>query len=197
MPTKKKPEAFVAPPIYDIRDHRVVLDADLAKLYGVTTKQFNQALKRNRARFPMDFAFQLTAAESDTASRSQPALGGTQTAAYKNVNSRRSQFVTASQRFRNVKFRPWVFTEHGALMAANVLRSPRALEMSIFVIRAFVRMREELAANATILRRLAEIDKTLLVHDSALRDVFRKLIPLLSPPPGPPKPKIGFHPGNR
>jgi hypothetical protein len=79
-------------------------------------------------------------------------------------------------------------------MAANILRSARARQMSVFVIRAFVRMREELATNTTILKRLAEIDKTLLVHDSALRDVYHKLLPLLAPPPDLPKPKIGFHP---
>jgi hypothetical protein len=81
-------------------------------------------------------------------------------------------------------------------MAANILRSPRAREMSVFIIRAFLRMREELASNAAILKRLAEIDRTLLVHDSALRDLYRQLLPLLSPPPESPKPKIGFHPGN-
>ncbi len=78
-------------------------------------------------------------------------------------------------------------------MAANVLRSPQAVAMSIYVIRAFVKMREEQAANAAILKRLAEIDRTLLVHDGALRDIYEKLIPLLAPPPEPPRPKIGFH----
>lgn len=82
-------------------------------------------------------------------------------------------------------------------MAANILHSPRAVEMSVFVIRAFVRMREELATNAAILKRLAEIDRTLLVHDTALRDLYGKLRPLLSPPPEPERPKIGFHRGNR
>ena len=82
-------------------------------------------------------------------------------------------------------------------MAANILRSPRAREMSVFIIRAFVRMREELAADATILKRLAEIDHALLVHDEALRAVYRKLLPLLQPPSDSPKPKIGFHTGNR
>jgi hypothetical protein len=87
-----------------------------------------------------------------------------------------------------------VFTEHGALQAANVLRSKRAIAMSLFVIRAFIKMREQLATNAAILKRLAEIDKTLLVHDSALRDLYEKLLPLLSPPPPePPRRRIGFH----
>jgi hypothetical protein len=86
-----------------------------------------------------------------------------------------------------------VFTEHGALMAANILNSPRAVAMSVYVIRAFVKMRGELAANAAILKRLAEIDKTLLIHDVALREIFEKLRPLLAPPPPPAKPEIGFH----
>lgn len=82
-------------------------------------------------------------------------------------------------------------------MAANILRSPRAREMSVFIIRAFVRMREELVAHSAILTRLAEIDRTLLVHDTALRELYEKLLPLLEPPAEPPKPRIGFHPGNR
>ena len=104
----------------------------------------------------------------------------------------RSQIVTGSQKHRDPRFRPWAFTEHGALMAANVLRSRRAVQMSVYVIRAFVRLREHIAANHAILKRLAEIDKTLLQHDTALRDIYRKLLPLLQPPPEPPKRKIGF-----
>jgi hypothetical protein len=88
---------------------------------------------------------------------------------------------------------PWAFTEHGALMAANILRSDRAVQMSIFVVRAFVRMREQVASNQIILKRLAEIDRTLLQHDSALRDLYKKLLPLLQPPADPPKRRIGFH----
>ena len=84
------------------------------------------------------------------------------------------------------------FTEHGALMAASILSSHRAVAMSVYVIRAFVKMREDFAANAAILKRLAEIDKMLLLHDGALRDIYQKLRPLLEPPP-PPKPEIGFH----
>ena len=102
------------------------------------------------------------------------------------------QIVTTSQKYRRSGLRPWVFAEHGALMAANVLRSERAVQMSIFVIRAFVRLREHVAANAAILKRLAEIDRTLLQHDAALRDVYRKLQPLLAPPSQAPKRRIGF-----
>lgn len=90
----------------------------------------------------------------------------------------------------------WAFTEHGALMAANILRSERAVHMSIYVIRAFVRLREQVAANEAILKRLAEIDKTLLQHDASLRDIYRKLLPLLQPTSQPPKRRIGFTPGD-
>ncbi len=165
--------------ILTVRDQKVPLDADLALVYGVATRVLNQALKRNAGRFPPDFAFQLTAEEL-TGMRSQSVIA-----------SLRSRFVTAAK--RNVRYRPWAFTEHGALMAANVLNSPRAVAMSVYVIRAFVKMRESLAANAIILKRLAEIDKTLLIHDGALRDIYQKLRPLLEPPPTPPKPEIGFH----
>jgi hypothetical protein len=149
----------------------------------VPTKRLNEQYRRNLDRFPEDFAFQLTQDEW-AALRSQIAIleagGGI-----------RSQFATASK--RNIRYLPMAFTEHGALMAANILNSPRAVAMSVYVIRAFVKMREDLAANAAILKRLAEIDKTLLLHDGALRDIYQKLRPLLEPPPPPPKPEIGFH----
>ena len=163
-------EPNIAPLIRLIRDARVILDADLAQLYGVETRALNQALKRNQERFPDDFAFELTRDEI---------LGMSQTV----ISLQRLKF---SKQVR-------AFTEHGALMAANILNSPRAVAMSVYVIRAFVKMREDIAANAAILRRLAEIDKTLLVHDVTLREILQKLRPLLEPPPQPPKPEIGFH----
>ena len=91
------------------------------------------------------------------------------------------------------RYCPWAFTEHGAVMAANILRSERAVQMSVFVVRAFVRLREHVAANHAILKRLAEIDRTLLEHDTALLDVYEKLLPLLQPPPAAPTRRIGFH----
>ena len=156
--------------IHTVRGVRVMLDSDVAALYGVTSKPLNEQSRRNRRRFPDDFAFQLTSKDS---------------------TALRSQIATASK--RNIWYRPWAFTEHGALQAANILNSADAIRMSVFVIRAFVKMRENLAVNTAILKRLAEIDKTLLVHDSALRDVYQKLLPLLSPPPDPPRRQIGFH----
>jgi phage regulator Rha-like protein len=167
------------PLIHVVRETRVMLDSDLAKLYGVTTKRFNEAFKRNRDRFPQDFAFRLSSEEWENL---QSVLR----------TSNWSQIATSSQKHRGLKYRPWAFTEHGALMAANILRSERAVEMSVFVIRAFVKLREQTAANAAILKRLAEIDSTLLSHDGALKELYRQLLPLLSPAPLPPKRQIGF-----
>jgi hypothetical protein len=102
----------------------------------------------------------------------------------------RSQIVTGSK--RNVRFLPFAFTEHGAIMAATVLNSPRAVQMSVFVVRAFVRMREQLLERAELGKRLADIEKTLMAHNGALRDLYRKIRPLLLPPPPPPLKPIGF-----
>lgn len=187
-----KPKQPIESLILNLRGQKVILDADLAELYGVPTKVFNQAVKRNMDRFPEDFAFQITAAEFAelrTLNSSQFAMSSPDDQALTNW----SQFVTSSKKHRGAAYRPWAFTEHGALMAANILRSEQAVEMSVFVIRAFVRAREQLAANAAILKRLAEIDKTLLEHDSALRSIWNKLQPLLAPPPAPPKRRIGFN----
>ncbi len=158
--------------IHSIREKRVILDTDLARVYGVQTRSLLQAVKRNFDKFPQDFLFQLSPAEA---------------------SALRSQIVISKPGRGGRRYAPYAFTEHGALMAATVLNSPRAVAMSVYIIRAFVKMREEQAANSAILKRLAEIDKTLLIHDSALREIFQKLRPLLEPPPVPPKPEIGFH----
>ncbi len=171
---KSKPPVEIAPQfrILTIREQRVLLDSDLARLYGVETRALNQAVKRNPGRFPLEFSFVLTREEILSISQTVTSLG-------------------SLKFFKSVR----VFTEHGALQAANVLNSLQAAQMSLYVIRAFVKMREELTANLTILKRLTEIDKALLEHDSALRDVYRKLLPLLQPPPEPPRRRIkGFNP---
>ena len=161
--------------IVEVGRRRVILDTDLARIYGVPTKALNQAVKRNKARFPEDFLFRFTAEEVEELNRSQT--------------------VTGSQRHRDPRFRPFAFTEHGAIMAASVLNSPRAVAMSVYVVRAFVKMREDLAANAAILKRLAEIDKTLLIHDSALAvragQIAANLVPERAKVEGRRKP-IGF-----
>jgi hypothetical protein len=178
--------------IHTIRETKVILDSDLARLYGVPTFRLNEAVKRNVDRFPDDFRFQLTA-EEFARLISQYAISRPDAIHPREDRADSSQIAMSSRKHRGAAYRPWAFTEHGALMAANVLNSSRAVQMSIFIVRAFLRMREELATSAVILKRLAQIDRKLLVHDVALRDVYRKLQPLLAPPPEPPKRRIGFH----
>jgi len=156
--------------ILNLRGQRVILDADLAVLYGVSTKALNQAVKRNRERFPESFLFAVTTEE---------------------MEAMRSQNVTASPK-RNVRFLPHAFTEHGALMAANVLNSPQAIKMSVALIETFIRLRQALATTQVLARRLAEIERTVVQHDSALKELFRAIRPLLLPPPELPRKKIGF-----
>jgi ORF6N domain len=156
--------------VYRIREEMVVLDSDLATLYGVKTSRLNQQVRRNADRFPEDFAFTLTAQE-------------------------KSEVVAKCNNPKKVLYfrgLPMVFTEHGALMAATVLNSPLAARMGIFMVRAFVRMRRELAGRDRVSQKLAEIDKTLLIHDEGLRDLYQKLMPLLEPRPEPERRKIGF-----
>jgi len=177
--------------IHTIRGQRVILDSDLARLYGVPTFRFNEAVKRTVAKFPKDFRFQLTKKEAGNLI-SQSAISSAGAAGNEEDSSNSSQSAMTSRHGGRRKL-PWAFTEHGCLMAATVLNSPRAVQMSLYVIRAFVRMREELAANQAVLRRLAEIDKTLLEHDAALRVLWGRLRPLLTPPPEPPRREMGFH----
>src|SRR5207248_422838 len=138
--------------------------AELASLYDVLTRALNQAVKRNRDRFPADFMFRLTADEAEELRRS------------------RSQIVTL-KRGANVKYLPWAFTEHGALMAATVLNSPRAVEMSVFIVRAFVRLREYARAHTEITKRLDALERRVTDHDDDLREMFDGLRALLSPSP--------------
>lgn len=186
--TSKKPIETL---IFTIRGKKVMLDADLAELYDVPTKRLNEQVKRSADRFPEDFMFQLTPQEWRNL-KSQIATSKLELSPKEGVTPNWSQFATSSKRHRGAAYRPFAFTEHGAIMAANVLNSPDAVKMSVYVVRAFMQMREQLAANAAILKRLAEIDKTLLAHDQSLRIIWQKLQPLLLPPPDPPKRRIGF-----
>jgi hypothetical protein len=179
--------------IRTVRNKRVILDADLATIYAVPTKALNQAVRRNPERFPEDFAFKLSLPEWREL-RKRIASSFTQSV-YKQENKLdRSQFVTGPSQV-NIKssVTPIAFTEYGALMAANLLRSPEAVQMSIYVVRAFGRQRELLLGQTEILKRLAEIDAQLLGHDKALLAIWREIQPLLQPPPAPEKPEIGFH----
>lgn len=161
--------------IFQVRGYAVVMDSDLAAIYKVETKVLNRAVNRNASRFPADFLFRL-APEELTALRFQ---------------------IGTSKGRGGRRHVPWVFTEHGAIMAATVLNSPRAVVMSVYVVRAFVRLRNELLANTALEKRLAQIEKTLIAHDGALRDVFERIRPLLLPPPETPKRRIGFHTEDR
>ncbi|MFA6242854.1 MAG: ORF6N domain-containing protein [Candidatus Hydrogenedentales bacterium] len=183
--------------IYTVRGVKVIVDNDLAELYGVSIKVLNQAVKRNEDRFPDDFCFQLTALEWDSL-RSQFATLNTVDIDTKGVKANPPQIATPkSGRGQHRKYMPFVFTEHGAIMAATILNSPEAVAMSVYVVRAFVQMRQHIAANAEILKRLAEIDKTLLKHDESLRVIWSHLKPLLIPPDSAPKRRIGFKPDRK
>jgi hypothetical protein len=166
--------------IHLIRGHRVMLDSDLAMIYGVTAKRLNEQLKRNRLRFPPDFAFQLTVQEFRNL-KSQIA-----------TSSLRSQFVTSSSHGGKRKL-PWVFTEHGALMLASVLNSAIAVQASVRVVRAFVRLREMVAANAQLAAKLKELERRFDSHDEAIANLFAALKQLLEPTDAPKRREIGFH----
>ena len=164
----------VSDTILSVRDRRVILAADLAVVYGVTTKALNQAVRRNLRRFPPDFAFRLTKDE---------ALA---------VQRLRSQTVTL-KRGAHFKYAPMAFTEHGAVMVATVLNSSRAVQMSVFVVRAFLRMRDWAAVHADVSRRLSNLESRLGHHDLELRAIIRTLRDLV-PSPAPPRRLIGFVP---
>jgi hypothetical protein len=158
--------------IVTLRRRRVIFDADLAALYGVTTRALNQAVKRNAKRFPDTFAFQVDASE---------------------WAAMRSQNVTASK--RNVRFLPWVFTEHGALMAANVLNSERAILMSVELINAFIRLRQMALSVEELAGKVDALERGFRQHGEQFQVVFDALRQLLNPPEKP-KPQIGFHTKN-
>lgn len=175
------------PVILTIRGQKVVLDMELARIYGVTTKVFNQAVKRNKRKFPADFMFRLTLEEYENL-RSQIVTS--------RFTPNRSQIVTGSHGGR--RYLPYVFTEHGAVMAANVLHSDRAIQMSVFVVRAFIRMRQMLVEQRGLARKLAELEKELTarldIHETAINEILGQIRRLLSPPPQPEplKRRIGF-----
>lgn len=164
------PVEHLARSILVLRGQKVLLDAELATLYGVTTARLNQQVRRNRERFPADFLFELTTAEFSALmlqnASSKPGRGG-----------RRKL--------------PFAFTEHGAIMAATVLNSPRATEMTVYVVRAFVRLRELLASNTALARKLDELERKYQHHDDAIKAILSALRELMNPPQ-PKRRGIGF-----
>lgn len=161
----------VEPIIVAVRGQRAILAHDLARAYGVPTKALNQAVKRNPTRFPLDFVFELTPEEA---------------------GALRSQIVTSKGRGGR-RYLPLAFTEHGAVAAAFVLNSPRAIEMSVFVVRAFLRLRQWVASRAELARKLDELERRVSAHDSDLEQIVRAIRTLVAPPQTPP-PRIGFRP---
>jgi hypothetical protein len=171
MPVSLIPVEAIEQIILLIRGQKIIIDADLARLYGVTTKALNQAVRRNAERFPEDFVFQLTSKEL-------------------------SELVTDCDRFINLKHSmalPHAFTEHGAIMAANVLSSKRAVEASIYVVRAFVKLRQQLVSHTELALKLDLLEQKIATHDKAICSLFDAIRNLMTPwpPQGrPPKPSI-------
>jgi len=165
--------------IREVRGQKVVLDTDLARIYGIPTFRFNEAIKRNRERFPEDFMFRLTVAEFAALT---------------------SQFAISKKGRGGRRTLPYAFTEHGAIMAANVLNSPHAVQMSVFVVRAFLKMRALLGDKRELAQRLAsletELKKRLDVHEAVIVTILQRVMDIIDPPltPQPPKPRIGFKP---
>lgn len=155
--------------ILTLRGHRVILDADLAELYGVTTKRLNEQVKRNADRFPSDFMFRLTARE-------------------------KAEVVANCDHLQRLKFSPTIpcaFTEHGAVMAASVLNSPEAVEASVFVVRAFIAMRDALASSQVLARKLLELERRVGGHDETITALVSAIRQLMETP-APKRRKIGF-----
>lgn len=155
-----------------LRGRRVILDADIAALYGVKLKAFNQAVSRNRDRFPDDFVFRLTAEE---------------------WASLRSHIVTLERgRGRHRKYLPFAFTEHGVAMLSSVLRSRRAFEVNVAIVRAFIRLREVLKDHATLGRKIEEIERRVGGHDHSIRRAFEEIRRLMPPEAAPTTKRVGF-----
>jgi phage regulator Rha-like protein len=164
------PVERIANQILLIRSQKVILDTDLAELYGVPTKVLNQAIKRNIDRFPEDFMFQLN---------------------QKEFNNLRSQIVTSKYRGGR-RYLPYVFTEHGAIMVASVLNSPKAVEVSILVVRAFVKLREILSTHKELALKLDQLERKIAIHDDTIQSLITAIRELMEPPE-PRKRAIGFH----
>jgi hypothetical protein len=156
-----------------LRGQKVILDCDLAALYGVPTKRLNEQIRRNHERFPPDFMFQLTAEEAGLL---------------------RSQFATSNEGRGGRRYKPYAFTEHGAIMAASVVNSERAVQASIYVVRAFVKLRQMLAPYKDLMGKLDQLEKKLQNHDGQIMTIIRAIKLLMPPPDEKPKEPFGFHP---
>jgi len=174
MPAKRDliPIGRLAQSIHFVRGQKVMLDFDLAQLYGVATKVLNQAVKRNRDRFPADFMFQLTAKEL--------------------ASGNWSQFVTSSRKHRGATYRPYAFSEQGVAMLSSVLNSPRAVKVNIAIVRAFVKLRETLDSHRELAHKFAELQRRVGKHDEEIATIIDAIRQLMVPPEKPRR-EIGFH----
>jgi hypothetical protein len=186
MSKTKKPAVAVdaiVQSIVRLRGHKVLLDADLAALYGVETRVLVQAVKRNLARFPEDFMFQLSWEEAQQLRSPDVIL---------NVPPASRSRTVILKRGANIKYRPYAFTEQGVAMLSSVLNSPRAIAVNIEIMRAFVRLRELLSTNKELARKLNELERKLATHDEAIADILRAIRELMAPPAAPKKRRMGF-----
>ena len=154
-----------------IRGEKVIIDADLAEFYGVPTKRLNEQVKRNKDRFPDDFMFQLSPDE-------------------------KAEVVANCDHLEKLKYSrslPYAFTEHGAIMAASVLNTPRAIEISVFIVRAFIKLRQIIADQKELQRKISQIERRLTGHDEQIAELVTVIKELLKPDPPPKKRRIGFH----
>jgi len=202
--------------IVEVRGQKVILDSDLASIYGVPTRRLNEQVKRNARRFPQDFLFRLTVEEMEQCLRSRSqfvtlkrgrSMEGPATDAKRPPVASaspgpilKSQIATSSFTHGGRRKLPYAFTEHGSIMAANVLNSPRAVDMSVFVVRAFVKMRSAFKDSRQLAQKLALLEQELKIrlniHEAAIVDVLQRIMRVLAPPPPPPEPpppQIGFH----
>ncbi len=170
--------AMIGNLIYEVRGIKIMLDVDLARIYGVSTKRLNEQVKRNIDRFPSEFMFRLSLAEVEELNR--------------------SQFATGSQKHRDSRVPPYAFTEHGAIMTANVLNNSQAVQMSVFVVRAFIKMRAALNDTRALAPKLAALEKELKdrlnVQEAAIVTILQRVMDIIDPPPmlEPPKRRMGF-----
>ena len=166
------PQEAIESKILLIRGKKVMLDRDLAKLYGVPTKALNQAVKRNIERFPEDFMFIFTKEEFE---------------------NWRSQFVTSNSEKMGLRYRPYVFTEQGVAMLSSVLSSKRAIQVNIAIMRVFVKIKEMVVTNKELMYKLSELERKIEKHDGEIHAIFEAIRQLMEPPPEKPKRRIGFH----
>jgi hypothetical protein len=172
-----------------LRGQKVMLDYDLATLYGVEARVLNQAVKRNASRFPVDFMFQISAEEMEKVS--QVVIPPAQERTEKKVTNS-SQFVTSSRKYRGKRYRPYAFTEQGVAMLSSILNSERAVKVNIAIMRAFVRLRDVLETNRELARKFDELEKRVGKHDEKI-DATLEAIRQLMAPPTKPRREIGFH----